>query len=342
MAEKHSRLGKGLNSIFGSGTSKNPDAENLREAVEPEYSTEKKIYREEANSHSEGNSTYIAERKVLVDNSTDSPENKDGQLQSIKINLVQPRLDQPRQNFSEEALWELSESIKKYGVLQPVLVRRQGALYEIIAGERRWRAAKRAGLKELPVIISDIDDRKVQEVAIIENIQRADLNALEEAQAYQRLISDYGLTQEELSERLSKSRSAITNILRLLKLEPEIQDMLRDGVISQGHGRALLMIEDSSRRLDAAKKCAEEGLSVRELEKLAKGAEKPVSRSKGNPEMQRLRLIYKELEGRMKQRLGTKVSIVPKNEKSGRLEIEYYSQEELDRIYMLLNREPET
>ena len=260
----------------------------------------------------------------------------------VKLSRIQPDPDQPRKNFDEEKLNELAESIRTYGMISPIVVKKRGALYEIVAGERRWRAARIAGLKEIPVVIKEVDEKTSRELSIIENIQRDDLNAVEEARAYQSLIEEYGLTQEEVAARVAKNRSTITNSLRLLKLEPEILTLLQDGKITQGHARALLAVEDPELRKKIAEKCTKENLSVREIETLVKldKLSKAKKEKKSSPEAQelrRLKVIYKDLERKMKTKLGTKVSIVPKNTERGTLEIEYYSQDDLDRIFMILN-----
>lgn len=266
---------------------------------------------------------------------------QDGML-LVKLSRIQPDPDQPRKNFDEEKLNELAESIRTYGMISPIVVKKRGALYEIVAGERRWRAARIAGLKEIPVVIKEVDEKTSRELSIIENIQRDDLNAVEEARAYQSLIEEYGLTQEEVAARVAKNRSTITNSLRLLKLEPEILTLLQDGKITQGHARALLAVEDTELRKKIAEKCTKENLSVREIETLVKldKLSKAKKEKKSSPEAQelrRLKVIYKDLERKMKTKLGTKVSIVPKNTERGTLEIEYYSQDDLDRIFMILN-----
>lgn len=266
---------------------------------------------------------------------------QDGML-LVKLSRIQPDPDQPRKNFDEEKLNELADSIRTYGMISPIVVKRRGALYEIVAGERRWRAARIAGLKEIPVVIKEVDEKTSRELSIIENIQRDDLNAVEEARAYQSLIEEYGLTQEEVAARVAKNRSTITNSLRLLKLEPEILTLLQDGKITQGHARALLAVEDTELRKKIAEKCTKENLSVREIETLVKldKLSKAKKEKKSSPEAQelrRLKVIYKDLERKMKTKLGTKVSIVPKNTERGTLEIEYYSQDDLDRIFMILN-----
>ena len=253
----------------------------------------------------------------------------------LKISLIQANPSQPRKQFSNEELKELSESIKHFGVIQPLLVKKQGQLYEIIAGERRFRAAKLAGLTEVPVLIRNYDEKLSKEVAIIENIQREDLNAVEEALAYQSLISEYDLSQEELAERLSKKRTTITNSLRLLKLEEEILNYIREGKLKEGHGRALLAIPEGKKRLELAKECVEKNLSVREVEK--RGQKQETQKKDGRKALSKqFTSIFKDFESRMGESLGTKVKIIPKNENKGKVEIEYYSKEDLERLYDLL------
>ena len=253
----------------------------------------------------------------------------------LKISLIQANPSQPRKQFSNEELKELSESIKHFGVIQPLLVKKQGPLYEIIAGERRFRAAKLAGLTEVPVLIRNYDEKLSKEVAIIENIQREDLNAVEEALAYQSLISEYDLSQEELAERLSKKRTTITNSLRLLKLEEEILNYIREGKLKEGHGRALLAIPEGKKRLELAKECVEKNLSVREVEK--RGQKQETQKKDGRKALSKqFTSIFKDFESRMEESLGTKVKIIPKNENKGKVEIEYYSKEDLERLYDLL------
>ena len=263
-------------------------------------------------------------------------EKKEGgeEAKLLKISLIQANPSHPRKRFSDEELKELSESIKQFGVIQPLLVKKQGPIYEIIAGERRFRAAKLAGLTEVPVLVRSYDEKLSREVSIIENIQREDLNAVEEALAYQSLISEYDLSQEELAERLSKKRTTITNSLRLLKLEEEILNYIREGKLKEGHGRALLAIPEGKKRLALARECVEKKLSVREVEK--RSQEQTVQKKKKKPLSGQLSSIFKDLEEKMRENLGTKVKIIPKNENKGKLEIEYYSQEDLERIYVLL------
>lgn len=256
----------------------------------------------------------------------------------MNINKVEPNREQPRKKFDEDALLELSESIKQFGVLQPLLVTERKDYYEIIAGERRWRAAKLAGVKEVPVIIKNLTEQEIMEISLIENIQREDLNPIEEAQAYKRLLTEFNLKQDEVAERVSKSRTAVTNAMRLLKLNDKVQQMLIDEMLTTGHARTLLAIEDQEKQYEVAQRIFDEKLSVRDTEKLVKNIqnEKPdalVSVNKIDPQ---LLAVYRDLEEQMKALLGTKVYINPKDEKKGKLEIEYYSQDELDRIIDLI------
>lgn len=253
----------------------------------------------------------------------------------VSINKVEPNREQPRKNFDEDALLELSESIKQFGVLQPLLVQDKKDYYEIIAGERRWRAAKLAGLKEVPVIIKNLTEQEVVEISLIENIQRENLNPIEEAIAYKRLLTEFNLKQDEVAERVSKSRTAVTNSMRLLKLNDKVQQMVIDDMITTGHARALLGIEDSEKQYTTAQKIFDEKLSVRETEKLVKKIqqEKDQPASKESTKLDpKLEAIYHDLEENMKAILGTKVSINQKDDKKGKIEIEYYSMDELDRI----------
>ena len=251
----------------------------------------------------------------------------------LRISQIEPNKSQPRKMFDEDALIELSESIKQYGVLQPLLVQKKDNYYEIIAGERRWRAAKLAGVKEIPVIIKDYSDQEVVEIALIENIQREDLNPIEEAQAYQRLIKDYRLKQDEVAEKVSKSRAAITNSLRLLKLDTRVQEMVMEGKLSNGHARTIIGIEDGDKQYMIAKKIFDEKLSVREVEKLMRDLDKPQKPVKQLPEND---FVYRDLEEKFTKIMGTQVSIKNKNNNKGKIEIQYYSQAELERIYDML------
>ena len=261
------------------------------------------------------------------------PELKSGE-QMMKINMVEPNRDQPRKNFEEDALLELADSIKQFGVLQPLLVRKNKDYYEIIAGERRWRAAKLAGIKEVPVIIKDYSEQEIVEIALIENIQRENLNPIEEAMAYKKLLEEFSLKQDEVAERVSKSRTAVTNSMRLLRLNDKVQQMIIDDMISTGHARALPAIDDKEQQYILANKIFDEKLSVRETEKLVKSLKnpkKPVKKEK----IEHM-FVYENLEERMKNIMGTKVSVNAKSNGKGKIEIEYYSEEELERIYDLI------
>ena len=256
----------------------------------------------------------------------------------VNINKVEPNREQPRKNFDEDALLELAESIKQFGVLQPLLVQQKDDYYEIIAGERRWRAAKLANLKEVPVIIKKLTEQEVVEISLIENIQRENLNPIEEAIAYKRLLTEFHLKQDEVAERVSKSRTAVTNSMRLLKLDERVQQMVIDDMITTGHARALLGIEDVEKQFATAQKIFDENLSVRETEKLVKKIQNnkdiPVEKKKvSDPAME---AIYHDLEEKMKSILGTKVAINKKDDQKGKIEIEYYSMDELDRIIDLI------
>lgn len=249
----------------------------------------------------------------------------------VSIHEIEPNKSQPRKKFDEDALQELSESIKQFGIIQPLIVQKRGKYYEIIAGERRWRASRLAGLKEVPVIIKDYTPQEIVEIALIENIQREDLNPIEEALAYQRLIQEFSLKQDELAERVSKSRVAITNSLRLLKLDKRVQQMLIDDLLSSGHARTLIPIEDSDLQHELACRVFDEKLSVRDTEKLVKQLfkEKPTKEIAATDENI---FIYNDLEEKLKNIIGTKVSINRKKKNKGKIEIEYYSYEDLERI----------
>lgn len=255
--------------------------------------------------------------------------------QTLKLNLIEPNSEQPRKNFDEESLQELADSIKQYGILQPLIVQKKGNHYEIIAGERRWRAAKLAGITDVPVLIREYDKQQTMEIALIENVQRADLNPIEEAQAFQQLIQEFHLTQEEIANRVSKNRATITNSMRLLKLDVRVQDMLADGKISSGHARTLLGLEEGERQYQVAVKITEEKLSVRDVEKLVKMMNRPPKEKKSEkgPDID---LIYRQVEDKLKSIMGTKVVINQKDKNKGRIEIEYYSQEELERLIELM------
>lgn len=255
-------------------------------------------------------------------------------VQVMKINEVEPNRDQPRKNFDEDALLELSDSIKQFGVLQPLLVRKRKDYYEIIAGERRWRAAKLAGVKEVPVIEKEYTDQEILEIGLIENIQRENLNPIEEAIAYKRLLEEFNLKQDEVAERVSKSRTAVTNSMRLLKLSDKVQQMIIDDMISTGHARALLAIDDPEIQYTLANKIFDEKLSVRETEKLVKEIKNPKKPKEKKPVANSF--IYQDLEEKMKSVFGTKVSIASKGKGKGKIEIEYYSDDELEHLFDMM------
>ena len=257
----------------------------------------------------------------------------------ISVSLIVPNPNQPRRDFSDKSLDELADSIKELGIVQPITLRNMGdGSYQIIAGERRWRAAKLAGLKEVPVIIKKLTDQQIMEISLIENIQREDLNPIEEALAYKRLIEDFKLKQDEVAERVSKSRTAVTNSMRLLKLNDKVQQMVIDEMLTTGHARALLGIEDQKQQYVIAQQIFDQKLSVRDTEKLVKSLQNTKKKTKAEkPVDPQMEAIYRDLEEKLKNSIGTKVLINRKNEKAGKIEIEYYSHDELDRIVGLLN-----
>lgn len=267
---------------------------------------------------------------ATVKTTLDQPAVKDETI--VKISKVEPNREQPRKKFDEDALLELSESIKMYGVLQPLLVSDKKDYYEIVAGERRWRAAKMAGLKEVPVVIKEFSDQEIVEISLIENIQREDLNPVEEAMAYKRLIDEFNLKQDEIAERVSKSRTAVTNSLRLLKLDARVQQMMVDEMISAGHARALLAISDAEKQYSVAMRIFDEKLSVRETEKLVKTILNPSKKRENAVSDSAEDAIYESLEEKMKNITGTRVFIHRKKNNKGKIEIEYYSRDDLDRI----------
>lgn len=254
----------------------------------------------------------------------------------VKIAQVEPSRKQPRKQFDEDALLELAESIKQFGVLQPLLVQKKDDYYEIIAGERRWRASKLAGIKDIPVMVKDFSDQEAVEISLIENIQRENLNPIEEAAAYKRLMEEFHLKQDTIAERVSKSRTAVTNSMRLLKLDERVQQMLIDEMLTTGHARALLAIEDKELQHAAAVKVFDEKLSVRETEKLVKEILNPHEKEKEKEKDRAQDLVYEQLEEKIKGIIGSKVAIRRKSKDKGRIEIDYYSQEELERIVELL------
>ena len=297
MAAKKGGLGKGLDSLITDKVGAKP--------------AEKKNVVEEANSE-----------KVFF----------------VNIQKVEPNKEQPRKNFDPDAIEELSESIKIHGIIQPLLVQKRDDYYEIIAGERRWRAAKKAGLKEVPVIVKELTEKEIVEISLIENIQRENLNPIEEAYAYKKLLTEFNLKQDEVAERVSKSRTAVTNSMRLLKLDENVQQMVIDEKLSTGHARALLGIADPEKQYIVAQKIFDERLSVRETEKLIKKIQKDkeLAEQKTKETEDKLDFIYQDLEEKLKTAMGTKVTIKQRTKDSGKIEIDYYSIEELERIMSLL------
>ena len=276
---------------------------------------------------------------LIPSNTTLDSKNENIQEQKnetiVKISKVEPNKSQPRKNFNEDTLQELADSIRQFGVIQPLIVQKRDDYYEIIAGERRWRAAKLAGLKEIPVIIKDYSDEEIMEIALIENIQREDLNPIEEALAYKKLINDYQLKQDELAEKISKSRVAITNSMRLLKLSEKVQSMVIEEMITSGHARTLLGVSDERLQLKLAEKIFEEKLSVRETEKLVKALSNPKEDKKEKVEFKDS-FIYEKIQNEFREIFGSNVTIKRKSQDKGKIEIDYYSNDDLERILDLM------
>ena len=273
----------------------------------------------------------------LKENQQSKSEKQEGET-VVNITKVEPNREQPRKNFDEDALEELAESIKQFGLLQPILVQDRKTYYEIIAGERRWRAAKKAGLKEVPVIIKNLTEQEIVEISLIENIQRENLNPIEEAQAYKRLLTEFNLKQDEVAERVAKSRTAVTNSMRLLKLCDNVQQMIIDDMISTGHARALITIEDPEQQYAIAQQIFDEKLSVRDVEKLVKNLSKPTKKKKTVTRDKSLEAVYQDIEENLKQKLSTKVTITSKGNGAGKLEIEFYSHDDLEKLMDLLSK----
>ncbi len=354
---KRSALGKGLGAFFGDDvvkgeSSRKNEAENSEKNkhrngnnVNNNHSSS---YLEMEENHKEGE--YKGSENLSLDNENGINLNNSFTEQGIadkenvsretliKISRIEPNEGQPRKSFDEETLKELADSMKEYGILQPLLVKRKGDNFQIIAGERRWRAAKMAGLKEVPVIVREYNKQQSVEIALIENVQRADLNPIEEALAYQQLMQEFGLKQEEIALRVSKNRATITNSIRLLKLAEPVQQLLISGEISSGHARALLGLEDKEQQIALASQIIEKGLNVRQIEKLVKMMTKPQKdeKEKEEGEEKDLSFIFRDLEEKMKGIMGTKVMIHQKDKNKGRIEIEYYSASELERIVELI------
>lgn len=313
-AMKRNGLGKGLDSLIP-----NKNAANIKSSAKNTVNNN------------------VAASKKAKDTKTmsvsENDENKTGEV-LVKINKIEPNRHQPRKAFEEDSLLELADSIKQFGVLQPLLVQKKKDYYEIIAGERRWRAAKLAGVKEVPVIVKEYTKQEIVEISLIENIQRENLNPIEEAMAFKRLLEEFNLKQDEVAERVSKSRTAVTNSIRLLKLSDKVQQMIVDDMISTGHARALLAIDDKEQQYTLAMKIFDEKLSVRETEKMVKA----LKNTKKQPEKveKAQQFVYDDIAEKMKSVMGTKVKISQKSNGKGKIEIEYYSPDELERIYDLI------
>jgi len=298
MAGKRNGLGKGLDSLIPNKT------------VKEESASQQKVSKEKQEKN-------VGSGEILV-----------------KINEVEPNREQPRKEFDEDSLKELADSIRQFGILQPLLVQKKKDYYEIIAGERRWRAAKLAGIKDVPIIVKNYTDQEIVEISLIENIQRENLNPIEEAMAYKRLLEEFDLKQDEVAERVSKRRTAVTNSMRLLKLSERVQQMIVDDMISTGHARALLALDDEEQQYILANKIFDEKLSVRDTEKLVKEIKNP---KKPKEKVKTVNdFIYKDLANKMKEVMGTKVSIASKGNGKGKIEIEYYSDEELERMFDMI------
>ena len=359
MAGAKRGLGRGLGALFGEDTVEEVISEGKATARKHESAvsetknktenhTVKKKQNAEKNAVARNNvqktekkEAQTSEKEILNVVQEISPQEQEKEVQTqaeleLKISEIEPNRDQPRKAFDEEQLEELADSIRKYGVLQPLLVQKKGESYEIIAGERRWRAAKLAGLKMIPAVIREYSPQQAMEIALIENVQREDLNPIEEAQAYQRLMQEFSLKQEEIAERVSKNRTTITNCMRLLNLAPEVQQMLIEGRIASGHARALLAVADPYQQLELAKKVELERMSVREVEKAVKLLGKEKKEKKKSQVDEAVELVFQDMENRMKTVMGTKVNISRKDKSKGKIEIEYYSEAELERLVELI------
>lgn len=349
---KRSGLGqRGLDVLIPNGSFQNQERENVKKQMQPKSSASDKKGsaggRKSARKSDEEQRPAEKQEEFGESAETEAAQaGLKGEVQpkaetTVDINLVEPNREQPRRSFDEDSLQELSDSIRIHGIIQPLVVQKRDDYYEIIAGERRWRAAKIAGLKEIPVVIRDYSDREIMEISLIENIQREDLNPIEEASAYRRLIDEYSLKQDEVAERVSKSRTAITNSLRLLKLDSRVQEMVKEEMLTSGHVRALLGISDPDLQYQAAQKAFDEKMSVRDVERYVKKLQKPETGRKSEPLSEQLRIIYSDMEEKMKSTMGTKVSIQSKAPGRGRVMIEYYSDEDLERICStILNGSP--
>ena len=302
-------LGNGLDTMLGVNTSQNKKKKS-------------------------GTTSTIETKEVIKEVIKEVPKEITLKIKDIEINK-----DQPRKQFNEDSIQELADSIAQHGIIEPLVVTKRKKYYLLVSGERRWRAAMKAGLTEVPVIIKDYTDQQVLEIGLIENIQREDLNPIEEAKAYQKLINEFNLKQDDVAERVSKSRTAITNILRLLKLSEPVQEMVIDEKLSNGHARALLVIEDPELQYETACKVFDERLSVRETEKLVKklsSQPKETDKKEDTVTEEDLSFLFKDLEEKFKYKLGAKTTIKAKNNEKGKIEIEYFSREELEHIMEMI------
>lgn len=320
MARKHGGLGRGLDALIPQSAPKAEEVQKIEDAAEriPADKTEENVSRE----------TFAEERDNLQ---RDRSERRRRET-TLRVSQIEPNRSQPRKTFDEDALEELADSIRQYGLIQPIMVQKREGYYEIIAGERRWRACMKAGLKEVPVIIREYDDQKIMELSLIENLQREDLNPMEEARAYRRLMEEFGLTQEEIAGRVSKSRPVIANALRLLKLDERVQTMVEQGEISMGHARALASVLIPEEQYLIALKIMEEHLTVRDTEKIIKNIGKVPKKKEPVQKDESLERIYRELENRLKSSLGTKVAIHTRGTGGGKVEIDFYTAEDLEKI----------
>ena len=320
MARKHGGLGRGLDALIPQSAPKAEEFQKKEDAAEqiPADESEENVSRE----------TLEEEKENIQRDRTERRRRET----TLRVSQIEPNRSQPRKTFDEDALEELADSIRQYGLIQPIMVQKRDGYYEIIAGERRWRACMKAGLKEVPVIIREYDDQKIMELSLIENLQREDLNPMEEARAYKRLMEEFGLTQEEIAGRVSKSRPVIANALRLLKLDERVQAMVEQGEISMGHARALASVLIPEEQYLIALKIMEEHLTVRDTEKIIKNIGKVPKKKEPVQKDESLERIYRELENRLKSSLGTKVAIHTRGTGGGKVEIDFYTAEDLEKI----------
>lgn len=324
MARKHGGLGRGLDALIPQSA---PKTEEVTVEIRDHEAAAEQT-REEKTEENVSRETFAEER----DNLQRERSERRRRETTLRVSQIEPNRSQPRKTFDEDALEELADSIRQYGLIQPIMVQKREGYYEIIAGERRWRACMKAGLKEVPVIIREYDDQKIMELSLIENLQREDLNPMEEARAYKRLMEEFGLTQEEIAGRVSKSRPVIANALRLLKLDERVQAMVEQGEISMGHARALASVLIPEEQYLIALKIMEEHLTVRDTEKIIKNIGKVPKKKEPVQKDESLERIYRELENRLKSSLGTKVAIHTRGTGGGKVEIDFYTAEDLEKI----------